>query len=258
MHPILRFAHVALFGTVFLSSLAFAQTAAQTTATQSPINPNVVRVLISPEHETTLVAPMAGQISRLNISLGSPFNKNQTLLQFDCAEHAARLKIASAELQGARETYDAKVRLQGLQAAGDVEVKLAAATVDRSLGQVQLATTQMAYCSVHAPFSGRVAKVHVKPHQGVNVGAPLADLISNGPLKVRLNAPSKWLRTLKVGTPFEVAVDETGKRYPAKVSAIGARVDASAQTIEIEGRFASAFPELLAGMSGSAHFEGLQ
>lgn len=247
-------------GAIALSCwLASGTTLAQAPSTTTPgVDPNVVRVLIAPEHETVLVAPMTGRIRDLAVTLGSSFERGRTLIAFDCSENEARLKIADAELRGARENLDAKVRLQGLQAAGEVEVNLAAAAADRAVGQLELARAQLAQCSVTAPFSGRVAKIHVKPHQGTSVGAPLAELISNGPLKLRINAPSRWLKELKLGTPFEVAVDETGRRYPARVSAIGARVDTAAQTIEIEGRFASAFPELLAGMSGSAHFTGLR
>ena len=240
---------------------AFAQTAAQ--GAHSPvapllINPGVVRVLICAESETSLVAPMTGRIQELAISLGSSFDKGRLLIGFDCSESAARLKMADGELKGARENYEAKVRLQGLQAAGEVEVKLAAAAVDRGVGQVELGNAQVAYCTLNAPFSGRVAKVHVKQHQVVSAGTPLADVISNGPLKVRVNAPSRWLRGLRIGTDFVVTVDETGRRYPLKVSAISARVDPAAQTVEIEGGFASAFPELLPGMSGTAQFTGLR
>jgi multidrug resistance efflux pump len=143
-------------------------------------------------------------------------------------------------------------------AAGDVEVNLASASVGKGEGQVELSQAQVDECAVKAPFDGRVARLHVKQYQGVNLGAPLADIISDGPLKLRINAPSRWLRMLKLGMPFQVTVDETGRSYPAKVSAIGARVDAAAQAVEIEGRFDGSFPELLAGMSGTVHFSAIQ
>jgi multidrug efflux pump subunit AcrA (membrane-fusion protein) len=69
-----------------------------------------------------------------------------------------------------------------------------------------------------------------------------------------LNVPSAWLRQLKVGTRFDVAIDETAKTYSAKVSAINARVDAVAQTIEIEALLDNRPKELLPGMSGTANF----
>lgn len=222
------------------------------------MNPDVVRALIAADKETTLAAPMAGRITELNMSLGSAFAAGDTLLTFDCAENQARAKIARAELKGARENYHAKSRLRALKAAGDVEVNLASASVGKGEGQVELSQVQVDECAVKAPFDGRVARLHVKQYQGVNLGAPLADIISGGPLKLRINAPSRWLRTLKLGMPFQVTVDETGRSYPAKVSAIGAHVDAAAQAVEIEGRFDGSFPELLAGMSGTVHFSAIQ
>ena len=106
-----------------------------------------------------------------------------------------------------------------------------------------------------APFSGRVARVYVRPHESVNAGAPLLDLVSDGPLKLRLNVPSRMLRDLRIGSQFNVNVTETGKSYTAKVSAINARVDAVAQSIEIEGRLTAPASELLPGMSGVAQFQ---
>ena len=60
--------------------------------------------------------------------------------------------------------------------------------------------------------------------------APRMQKISDGPLKLRLNIPSRWLRQVSVGTPFEVDINETGRTYQAKVTLINARVDAVAQT----------------------------
>ena len=136
-----------------------------------------------------------------------------------------------------------------------MEVTLAAAGADKAKAAIAMSRAQLAQCTVVAPFTGRVVKVHVKPHQGVNVGAPLLEMISDGPLKLRLNIPSRWLRQVSVGTPFEVDINETGRTYQAKVTLINARVDAVAQTIELEARMDKAEPELLAGMSGIARFK---
>ncbi len=65
---------------------------------------------------------------------------------------------------------------------------------------------------------------------------------------------SLLLRKIAVGSHFEVSIDETGKTYPAQVTAINARVDAVAQTVELEGRIEGRPSELLPGMSGDARF----
>ena len=202
-----------------------------------------------------MVAPMVGRISALNASLGARVAKGRTIASFDCSEAGARLQMAQAEYAGAKETLDVKNRLLKLEAAGESEVLLASAAADKANAAIRLSRAQVGQCSVVAPFTGRIVRVHVKTYQGVNVGSPLVEMVSEGPLKVRLNAPSRLLRTLREGTPFSVEIDETGKTYQAKVTAINARVDAVAQTVELEGRIEGKNPELLGGMTGLARFK---
>ena len=215
---------------------------------------SAVRVLLAPDVETLLLAQTVGRITSLNGSLGSRVAKGQLVVGMDCTENIAKLKMSQAELASARETYDSKVRLKGLDAAGEVEVALAAAAVARADGQIEMTKAQIKNCSVYAPFAGRIAKMHVKPYQGVAAGQPLFEVVSEGAPRLRLNVPSKWLKTIKVGTAFQVEIDETGKSYPANISAINARVDAVAQTVEIEARVVGKVAELLPGMSGTARF----
>lgn len=241
-------------------AVAAPQPAAPMPATPMPAapNPQAIRVLLSPEVETLLSAQMLGRISAVNANLGGHVARGKVLLSFDCSEPQARLRMAEAENNAARESLEVKQRLRKLEAAGDTEVLLAQAEADRTRAAIALTQVQLSQCAVKAPFSGHIVKLHVKAHQGVNVGMPLLEMVSDGPLKLRLNVPSRWLRELKVGTPFEVAIDETGKTYPAKVTAINARVDAVAQSIEMEARIDGKHPHLLAGMSGIARFPGLQ
>lgn len=220
----------------------------------APDDPSTIRVLLSPELETTLVSQMVGRVVGLRSQIGARVEKGQVVVRFECNEAAARVDMARAEFAAARETLTAKENLRKLEAVGDMEVALAAAGSDRAKAAVELAKAQLSQCTVASPFAGRLVKAHVKLHQGVNVGTPLLELVSDGPLKIRLNAPSRWLTQLREGTPFEVTINETGRTYPAKVTAINARVDAVAQTIELEARLNGAPPELRPGMSGVARF----
>lgn len=211
-----------------------------------------IRVLLTPERETTLSSPVAAHIKQFNVSLGAPFAAGQVLASFDCDEPLARMNMAKAELGGAVETHEAKVRMQGLEQASDVEVALAASAVDKARAQTSLYQAQITQCSVTAPWAGRVSKVHVRNHMGVTPGQPLVDLVKSGPLKVRLNVPSRALSSMKVGQLFEVSIDETGKAYQARVSAVNSRVDSVSQTIEIEADMTKTYSDLLPGMSGTA------
>ncbi len=214
-----------------------------------------VRVLLAPAQETTLSSQIAARVLAVTVSLGDRFDKGKPLVRFDCEEQQARLRMSEADLASARESHEAKLRLQGLQQAGELEVALAASNAEKARAQVHLYKAQLMQCSVNAPFSGRVVKLAVKPYQSVSPGQALLEIVSDGPLKLRLNAPGRWVGWLRKGTPFEVQIDETGQRYKAVVTGINGRIDAVSQTIEIEAAVTPHAKELMPGMSGSAHFK---
>jgi len=226
-------------------------------AVPDPIDPDAIRVLLSPALDTTLVAPMQGVLAELNAGFGAAVRVGEVLAQLDCAEPDARHQIARAELDAARKVVAVKTRLRELTAAGDMEVVLAQADVERASAGLALATAQRAKCQVLSPFNGRIVRIHVKPFQGVEIGTPLLELVSDGPFKLRLNVPSRLVSQLRVGTPFSVDIDETGQRYEARVTGINARVDAVAQSLELEAALLDTHPELLVGMSGVAHFQAM-
>jgi multidrug resistance efflux pump len=216
--------------------------------------PELVRVLLTPGGETTLASPVAAKVQNLNASLGASFTRGQILVSFDCSEQTARLDMAKAELDGAVEQHEAKIRMQGLEQASDVEVALAASAVAKFKAQIALSKAQVQQCTVVAPWAGRVAKLHIKNHMSVTPGQAMLDLVMSAPLKLKLNAPSKRMGQVRVGSQFNVTIDETGKTYAARVSAVNSRVDPVSQTIEIEAGFVGTHPDLLAGMSGTASF----
>ena len=220
-------------------------------------DPDAIRVLLSAKLETTLSSQMSGTLRELQASLGQPVAADAPLVQLNCTEAEARARVANAELAMTRQSLEAKRNLRKLDAVGDLEVAIAETEVQKADASRALATAQRSYCTVKAPFAGRVAKVHVKPYETVSAGTPLFDLVSDGPLKVRLNVPSRLVTRLSVDQPLQVRILETGKTYAGHISAINSRVDAVAQTVELEAQLDAEHPELIAGMSGIATFPDL-
>lgn len=217
-------------------------------------DPAVIRVLLVPRRETTVVSEIVARIIYIPTTLGTTVRAGEPLVRFDCSEQKAKLDMANAEMESARENHAAKLRLQGLQSAGELEVTLAAAARDKAKGALDLAETQWRACTIAAPFAGRVVKLQAKPHQSVTVGQTLLEFVSADAPRLKLNVPSRWLRWLKPGSRFRLEVDETGRTYGATVAAINARVDAVSQSVELEADVTDPDPKLLAGMSGTAQF----
>jgi membrane fusion protein, multidrug efflux system len=215
--------------------------------------PEIAALIVAGE-ETTLSSQMAGKILRLSVGLGDRVKKGARLMAFDCSEQRAQFETADAEYRAARETHLARLRLQALGAAGELEVTVAAAAADKARSQVTFRRSQLAYCSVSAPFGGNVARLRVRPSESVNVGQPLVDLVNPASLKAQMFVPAGWITWLRPGAPMNINIRETGQTFKARVSKINSRVDGVSQQLEIEARIEKGQDRLLPGMVGSAVF----
>ena len=103
--------------------------------------------------ESILSASTAGRVSRVPVGLGDNVRAGQVVASFDCAEMQARRDAARAEHEAARVQYEAKLKLQGLQSAAEVEVELAAANVNKAQSQIRIFDAQVAHRRVLNQYS---------------------------------------------------------------------------------------------------------
>jgi len=211
-----------------------------------------IAALILASEETILSSQMTGRIRKVNIGLGDEAKPGAALIEFDCGEQRAQLAAADADYRSARETHVARLKLQALGAAGELEVTVAAAAADKARSQVALRREQVAYCSVNAPFRSRVARLRVKSSESVQAGQPLVDLVNSAALKAQIFVPAAWVAWLKPGTPLTIMANN-GQGYQAKVSKLNSRVDGVSQQLELEALIENG-DGLVPGMIGVASF----
>jgi membrane fusion protein, multidrug efflux system len=248
-----RLAWLSLIAALASAAPALAQAPAVPKSEKSA-SPGEVAALILAGEESTLSSQMAGKISTIHVGLGEVFLKGEALIEFDCSEQRAQLQAADAEYRAARETHLARLRLQALGAAGELDVTLAAASVEKARSQVDFRRTQVAYCRVRAPFRGNVARLRVKPAESVPAGQALIDVVNPNLLKAQMFVPGSWVAWLRPGTQLTIHVKEIGQSFPARVSKVNSRVDGVSQQLEVEARVDKGKGDLLPGMVGAAVF----
>lgn len=228
-----------------------AQSAALPHASARPgLEQREIRAQLAPRRFTTLAAEIGAKINRLSAQEGASFRQGQTLVSFDCSLPQAQLDRAKAMLSAASKTWTANKRLAELNSIGKVELDVSEAEVMKNRAEVAAMSTMLGKCAIAAPFAGRVAEQKVREQQYVQPGQALLEIIDDSVLELEFIVPSKWLAWLKPGYAFQVAIDETGKSYPAKVLRIGARVDPVSQSVKLAAAIDGRFPELISGMSG--------
>jgi len=218
---------------------------------------STIRGVVKAAAQATLASQVQGRISQLPFKEGQRFKKGAVLVALDCSKYEAELASARAEYRAKSKTYENNLRLGEHQAVGQLELEVSQAEADKAAAAVKAAQVNVSGCIIHAPFPGRVVKTIVNEHENVFPNDQLISLLDDSLLEIELILPSKSLVWLKVGTAFEYAVDETGRRYSAVVQHIGANVDPASQTVKVKGVFRTKPANILAGMSGTASFEGL-
>ena len=209
-----------------------------------------LRAQLTPRRYTTLAAEIGARIEHLAVTEGGVIRAGEVLLRFDCSLQKAQLDRARATLDAAEKQLATQRRLVELNATGRQEVDMAEAEVAKTRAEAAQIDVQLGKCTVVAPFSGRVAEQKVREQQYVQPGQALLEVLDDSVLEVEFIMPSRWLQSVRVGSTVQIAVDETGRSYPAKVQRLGARVDPVSQSVKVMAAIEGRRAELMAGMSG--------
>lgn len=209
-----------------------------------------IRAQLMPRRYTTIAAEIGAKVSSMPIPEGGSFRMGQILVQFDCSLQRSQLEKAEAELEGVEQTYKSNLRLEQLNSVGQLELDLSKSAANKARAEVGINKAVLAKCQVVAPFAGRLSEQKVREQQYVQPGQSMLDIIDDSVLELEFLAPSLWLKWMKVGSKFDVQIDETSKTYPARFTRIGARVDPVSQSVKVAAAIHGKFPELMAGMSG--------
>lgn len=209
-----------------------------------------LRAQLTPRDFTTLAAEIGAKVERIGAREGERFQKGAPLVAFDCSIQRAQLAEAKAALSAAEKTVAVNGRLLELQTIGKLESDVAQAERDKARAKLDASAAVLAKCVVPAPFDGRVVEQKVRAQQFVQPGQALLDVLDDSVLELDFVVPSRWLVWLKPGHVFQVAIDETARTYPVKLTRVGARIDPVSQSVRVTGAIGGRYPELAAGMSG--------
>ncbi|WP_321529765.1 efflux RND transporter periplasmic adaptor subunit [uncultured Desulfuromonas sp.] len=216
-----------------------------------------VRGLIVSDLRTTLSAQISGTIDAITVDMGDTFKSGQVLVRVKDDIYRTQLARLEAELRSTRQQLDANRKLKELNSIGTLDVLQSEALVKQKESERHLYEIQWRQCTLKAPFPGRVVERLASPHQFVTPGTPLLDIIDDKHLSVQAFVPSHWIRSLRPGQRCMLYVDEIGMTFSARVTSLGARIDANSQMLEVRAAIEDRSPQLLAGMSGQLDFGDL-
>lgn len=210
-----------------------------------------VRGLVVPRQQATISAALPSTILSIGPENGERFVKGAPLVLFDCRIFDADLARARAIADAAADTVTAKASLVTSGSIAKLQGVLAEAELKKARADVLVAETRVAYCSIPAPFSGRVVRRIANAHETVAPRDPLIEIVDDSAFEVRAFVPSSWIGQIGEGSALRFIVDESGDQFDLRTIAVGAAIDHVSQLVEVRTSVAARGIALISGMSGA-------
>lgn len=219
--------------------------------------------------EVEIVARVSGRLVSAPYTPG-PVSKGQVLFTIDPTDYADAVAKAEAALSSARAQRSyAATRLEALEKAlaADAVSRMEVEQQQSSLRQLDAeiksaeaaltdARTQLGYCTVRAPFAGRVAKRLVDPGTVLNPGDRLTSIFNEGQFRVNFQIEDRQYLEM-IGSDnrsllgIELPVDfgqQLSRPYVARLTYVAPNVDTGTGTYQMQATLDNPAGELRSGM----------
>lgn len=226
------------------------QTVATMTAQNEPWQAHIQSVgSIAAIQGASLSAETSGIVATINFQSGEDVEKGAVLLTLRANNDPALLAQLQAQAKLAAINYARDQKQYAAQAVSISQLDTDRATLDADNAQVAAQQALMAEKIVRAPFSGRLGIRQVNVGQYLPAGTEIVTLEQLDPLYVNFNLPQQALAKLKVGQIVEIGLDAyPGQQFPAKLTAIGATLDAATRSVPVQATMQNPGEVLRPGM----------
>ena len=234
--------------------------AAATAADGAEAHP--VKVVLFPFREAEIVARIDGTVQKHHFRVGEHFGDGALLVKIDDTRYKIELERAEARAEEAklqaklaREIYVSQKELfeQEFQSKLELqkrEAEAASADARQRIADADVNEAEMllGYCSVSAPFAGKLERIHCREYENVRIGQPLIKIIDDASLLAVMNMPLSELRP--VGTPLTMSFRNGAAEVNGKILEIAPQADHRSGTIEVKVLVANDSGALVPGMTG--------
>jgi membrane fusion protein (multidrug efflux system) len=186
------------------------------------------------EADAEIIAKAGGEVRRILVEEGDHVKAGQLLAVLDDRQLRFQAAQTRAALAKAERDFNRQVELhqKGLVSAGAFEgLKY---DLDNQRAADDLASLNLSYSEIRAPFAGIVSARHVKLGQELAAGSKVFRVTDPTPLKAAVYVPERELARLKIGQAAAISVDAlAGRSFPAIVKLVSPTVDAATATFKV-------------------------
>ncbi|WP_320173975.1 efflux RND transporter periplasmic adaptor subunit [Maridesulfovibrio sp.] len=206
-------------------------------------------VVFYPRKEVILSAEVESTVSHIAKEFGQSFKKGQVLIKLDPQIFIWRQDKAKAMHAEAAATFKVTEELYQDKSRSIIDLEKARAELSIAKANMRIAGKEVSFCTITAPYSGRVEKLLVDEREWVEAGTPLIKIVSDSVLLARTLVPWNVLKSFPIGKQVTIELTN-GETVTGKVSHVGAVMDSASQTFEVKIEVPNSKRKLKCGMTG--------
>ncbi|CAM3750556.1 efflux RND transporter periplasmic adaptor subunit [Parendozoicomonas haliclonae] len=217
---------------------------------------------IQSTEESQISFRIPGELTRLAVNTAQYVEKGELLAQLDDRDIRNELDLRQADFDLADTNYKRMVSLWESKVVSQAEMDTASANLKSARASLKLAKDKLAYTTLTAPFSGRIARTDVENHQFVQAQQTILVLQDDKMLEVHIQMPESVLTRIRKDSvdpdyhPY-VTFPGTGEsNYPVTYKEHSTSVSPGTQSYEVT--FTLPAPEELTvypGMGAILHMD---
>ncbi|HEX6791837.1 MAG TPA: efflux RND transporter periplasmic adaptor subunit [Candidatus Krumholzibacteria bacterium] len=188
---------------------------------------------LAAEREADILARASGVVQKLFVEEGDVVREGQELLRIDNAEYQFRLEQAQAARADLQSRFDRLSQMKERDLVSPEEYEKTVNDLASAKAAEGMASLNLSYTKVVAPFSGRVVTRRVNEGQTVNNGASLFVLSDFKPLLARVHVPSKEFNQLRPDQPVDLVLESSGTKLRGRIKLVSPTIDPSSGTIKV-------------------------
>jgi membrane fusion protein, multidrug efflux system len=188
---------------------------------------------VLPDQQVMIRAETEGRLVETPVPLGEPVEAGTVIARIGMDDRQARLRRAEASVRE-RETDHrgvAQLAREGFQAQLRVDTALAA--LEAAKADLESIRLDIERTELRAPIAGIVNRREAEVGDYVAVGAPVAEILENDPLKAIVDVPQHRIHQVKRGDTARVEFAD-GQVREGFVRHVSARADTATRTFRVE------------------------
>ena len=172
-------------------------------------------------------------------------------MELDDSRYAIEFARTSEQLRFAKSTYEDKKELREKKFTSDAELRKA--EYDFRLAEItcQEAKLNVAFCTVKAPFDGKIVEIMTHDFETTRSGQTLCRIIDDNQLLAVMNVPLTDHALTTIGTKVKIRIDQKEAVATGTIYEVSPQADHRTGTVRIRVLIDNRQGLFFAGMTGT-------